>query len=294
MHIRSLITGLVSLSLLSTACITQTDGTDPETPEGDDATITASFEGLEPLGEGYVYEGWIIVDGAPLTTGRFQIDPEQSEYSFTVARADADAAAAFVLTIEPAEGDDPAPSDVHVLGGDLVAGNADLTLGHGAALGTDFSDMAGSYICETPSSADPDDFDQGIWWLNMGADGPEASLTLPELPAGWEYEGWVVGPDGPISTGKFTMAAGEDSDGAGATAGPDATPPFPGQDFIDPSMMLGGYAAVISVEPVPDDSAAPFAIKPLVDPMVDEVDAGVPQDMENMSANNPTGSVAIN
>lgn len=259
----------------------------------DMATLTVDLEGLEPLGEGYVYEGWFIVDDAPVTTGRFQIEDGTTSYEFMVPREEADAAAAFVLTIEPDEGDDPAPSAVHVLGGDIASGEATLTLDHAAALGTDFAGAVGTFILETPtSSAVADDYDQGIWWLQSG---PAASLALPTLPEGWVYEGWVVGPNGPVSTGTFTAVDAADSDGAGPDAGPDAGPPFPGQDFIDPAMVIGGgdFAAVISVEPMPDDSAAPFAIKPLVDMTIEDGGAGMSQSMMNNSAANPSGAITI-
>ena len=65
------------------------------------------------------------------------------------------------------------------------------------------------------------------------------------------------------------------------------------QDFITPPTVLTGMTAVISVEPDPDDSPAPFALKPLVDMTIEDPGAGVSQDMANMSANNPTGSVTI-
>jgi len=263
---------------------------------GDDmANLKIELSGLEPLGAGYVYEGWIIVDGAPVTTGRFQIEEGTDVYDGWVARADADAAAAFVLTIEPEEGDDPAPSATHVLGGDVEGTEAALSLEHGAALGTDFTGAVGSYILETPTSSNvADDYDQGIWWLQIGGGGPAASLALPELPEGWVYEGWVAGPNGPISTGTFTAATGADSDAAGAAAGPDGGPPFPGQDFVDPATVVVGMAAVISVEPMPDDSPTPFAIKPLIDMMIEDVGGGVSQDMGNNSDGNPWGLVTFN
>ena len=72
--------------------------------------------------------------------------------------------------------------------------------------------------------------------------------VLPALPAGWIYEGWVVGPEGPVSTGRFTQVMGADSDAGGPTAGPRSTPPFPGQDFIMPPVSLIGYQAVVSIE----------------------------------------------
>ncbi len=258
-------------------------------------TLGVEFDGLEPLGDGFVYEGWLIVSDAPVSTGRFDIlaDGTADPSAFEVESDDADAATLFVLTIEPAVGDDPAPADTHVLAGAMEQGAAMLTVGHDAALGVDLATAQGTFVLNTPSTADlADDYAQGIWWLDPAA-GPGPSLTLPELPAGWVYEGWVVGDEGPVSTGRFTATDEADADGAGATGGPDAAPPFPGQDYIDPAVSLIGYAAVISVEPDPDDGPAPFAIKPLVDMDVEDLGIGVPQDMDNNAAALPTGTVAV-
>jgi hypothetical protein len=199
----------------------------------------------------------------------------------------------FVLTIEPAVGDDPAPSATHYLAGAWDGASAELTIGHPAALGDDFSAAAGAFILQTPSTADiPDDYDQGIWWLDP-AGGPGPSLALPVLPAGWAYEGWVVGGGGPVTTGRFLMTSGADSDGAGPDSGPDPAPPFPGQDYIDPPMVLTGFAAVITIEPEPDNSPGPFTLKPLIDMMIEDVGPGVLQSMENRSADAPTGTAMI-
>ena len=253
------------------------------------------FDGLEDLGADYVYEGWLIVDGAPVSTGRFSIDENGEPFPawFVVYASDAADATAFVLTIEPAVGDDPAPAQTHVLAGAWDGESAALSIGHAAALGDDFSTASGGFILATPSTGgDPDDYDQGIWWLDPAA-GPGPSLMLPTLPAGWAYEGWVAGPNGPISTGRFLSVSGADSDGTGPTAGPDAGPPFPGQDFINPPISLIGYAAVISVEPEPDNSPAPFAIKPLIDMNIEDVGAGVIQSMGNNAAGSPSGMVSL-
>ncbi len=267
----------------------------PPGTDGDSTTtMRMRFEGLESLGEGFVYEGWLIVNGAAVSSGRFNIDGDGMAVpsEFEVDSADADATTTFVLTIEPEQNDPPEPAVTHVLAGDFDSNIANLTIEHAAALGDSFADAEGSFIIETPTTADiAEDFDQGLWWLEMTDNGPAASLILPTLPAGWAYEGWVVGDDGPMSTGRFTSVDAADSDGPGATAGPDGAPPFPGQDLIDPAMVLIGYAAVISVEPEPDDSPAPFALKPLVDMDIEDVGMGGSQDMANQSANNPTGTI---
>ena len=97
----------------------------------------------------------------------------------------------------------------------------------------------------------------------------------------------------PISTGRFLTPSEADSDGAGEAAGPDSPPPFPGQDYIDPPMPLIGYAAVISVEPEPDNDPGPFAIKPLVDMDIEDIAPPTLQSMANNAASAPSGVVTI-
>jgi len=254
---------------------------------GDAVGLELEFTGLGALGEGWQYEGWLIVDGAPVSAGLFTVDSEGnlSDNAFALDSSVADATA-FVLTIEPSPDPDPAPSAVHILGGDIVDGVAELSIGHPAALGTDFADATGSYILGIgyPAGAtDANSYDNGIWWF-------DDSLNLPALPEGWLYEGWVVGPDGPISTGRFADGHGMDDDGSGPTAGGSGTgPDDPGQDFLDPPMSIIGFVTVISVEPEPDDSPAPFDLKPLIDMEIEDVGDHGSQDMMNNAAASPTG-----
>jgi hypothetical protein len=185
---------------------------------------------------------------------------------------------------------DSGPSATHYLAGSFTNPTANLTVTDASGLGDDFTSASGSYILETPSTGGtPGDYASGIWWLDPGA-GPGVSLSLPMLPQGWAYEGWVVGPGGPITTGRFQLAAGADDDGTGPTAGPDGGPPFPGQDYINPLLSLIGYAAVISIEPEPDNSPDPFTLKPLIDTDVVDVGAGVLQTMAGNTASFPTGT----
>ena len=261
----------------------------------DSVKLQLDFTGLEDLGSGWAYEGWLIVGGAPVSTGVFTIDGSgaPSATTFTVKGSDASAASAFVLTVEPSPDSDPAPSAVHVLAGDLADGVAQLSAGHGAALGNSFAGASGGYILNAPSGGASAVYANGIWWLDPAA-GPGPTLDLPALPAGWVYEGWVVGPGGPMSTGRFISSSGADSDGAGATGGTEPFPPFPGQDFVNPPTVLtNGYAAVISIEPEPDNSAAPFAFKPLVDMVIEDVGAGTLQAMTNNASAFPTGTASF-
>ena len=251
-------------------------------PEATDATLELSFADLPALGDDFLYEGWLVTEDGPVTSGRFVVSGEDDSHVFSIDRALADRSTLFVLTVEPKFGDVPEPSDTHILAGPFVDGVAQLSMEHGAALGTNFLESEGGFILETPTTADiANDYDQGVWFLEPAA-GPGAGLRLPELPAGWRYEGWVVGEEGPLSTGTFTDPSMADRDGAGPTAGPDGAPPFPGQDFINPAMSVVGATIVLSVEPDPDDSPMPFFLKPLAGPAVD-AGAGAFQELDNIA-----------
>ena len=239
--------------------------------DDNDDSLELNISGLEDLGSDYAYEGWLIVDGQPVSTGVFSVDGNGnlSETSFDVNEAELNDASTFVLTIEPSPDPDPSPSDVHILAGDFNADNAPLNIAHGAALADDFSSASGKYILATPTDGADNNENSGIWFLDLSSGSPGLGLMLPELPKGWAYEGWAVTAGGPISTGTFT--SGDMADAAAPYSGNMMSPPFPGEDFLmnAPSgqtfpLDLAGGTAVISIEPVPDNSEAPFLLKPLV------------------------------
>ena len=41
-------------------------------------TLTLNLTGFEPLGTGYLYEGWVIVNGMPVSTGTFSVAEDGS------------------------------------------------------------------------------------------------------------------------------------------------------------------------------------------------------------------------
>ena len=285
---------LFSLLVLGLAFASCDDNDD--TPKFKDLTLNIS--GLEDLGDDYVYEGWLIVNGSPVTTGRFSVDGSGvlSQTSFTLGYDNLTMASTFVLTIEPAVGDDPAPSPVHILAGDFSGDSGNLTISHGAALGSDFASAAGKYILATPTDGADNNENSGIWFLDLASGSPAQGLTLPTLPAGWRYEGWAVIDGIPVTTGTFTtLNAVDDFDGFSSTMD---GPPFPGEDFIinAPNGLtfptdLSGGTAVISIEPDPDNSPNPFLLKPLVgdipSPAVDHTTYNMGQNL-----NFPTGTVS--
>lgn len=235
--------------------------------------LDLSFDGLSPLGPDYRYEGWLIVDNMPVSTGKFNITPsgQMSPRVFNVDKDYIENATMFVLSIEPQPDNDPAPSSTKILGGVFSGGMADLSINHPAALATDFATSMGKYILATPTNGPNTNEKSGIWFLSLESESPMEGLDLPELPAGWIYEGWTVIEGMPVTTGTFmkTSEMVDNFDGYSSQENPG--PPFPGEDFLMnapggltfPTNISGGIA-VISVEPYPDNGPEPFAIKPLV------------------------------
>lgn len=272
------------------------DDDDPKTVD----SITVAISGLEDLGADYVYEGWLLVGGTPVSAGTFSVDSEGklSKTTFENKIEDIKDATAYIVTIEPAQDTDTLPTSTHVLAGDFSSDIAALTVGHSAALGNDFTAASGGYILATPTDGGTDSNEEsGIWWLDPNA-GPAATLTLPTLPAGWNYEGWVVIDGTPVTTGTFKTNAGADDSAPYSSMTADG-PPFPGEDFLENApdgitfpVDLKGKTAVISVEPSPDNSPAPFALKPLLGAIPADALVRTVYDMSNNAvATNPTGTV---
>ena len=294
-------TGIGVMVLMSALVVTVACGDDdsptapttlsPTPPMESTQQLELSFNGLENLGDGFVYEGWIMVDGNPVSTGTFTVNGSGnlSRSSFPVPATQLAAATKFILTIEPSPDNNAMPAATKYLAGDFSGSSASLSVADAATLMDDFSSAAGSYILASPSAGPDGSHTNGIWWLNPPMPF-SPGLMLPTLPAGWMYEGWVVVDGTPATTGRFSQVMGADSDEGGAAAGPMGTPPFPGQDFVSPPMNLIGGAAVISIEPEPDNSPAPFTLKPLVDMMIeDDMGQHMQQMMENHAGSFPTG-----
>jgi hypothetical protein len=234
------------------------------------ANLTVDLTGLETLGSDFVYEGWIIVNGAPVSTGTFS--SITFPQTFTVDATDLAAATTFVLSIEPAVDSDPSPAATKLLAGDFTNDAANLT---STGLVGDFSTSTGKYILATPTDTDMSNEASGVWFLDNTSTTPVAGLDLPILTDGWKYEGWAVINGQPISTGTFTNVAATDDlavfSGSVALPSPNGTDGFfPGEDFLlnAPSGVtfptdLKGATIVISVEPSPDNSPMPFTLKPL-------------------------------
>ena len=245
------------------------------------STLKLNIIGLEDLGSSAKYEGWIIVptlskssgvvEDTPVSTGTFSVNfgGTLSQTEFEVNANTLANATAFVLTIEPNPDSDPNPSQTHILAGSFSGKTSSLSISHSAALGNDFTSATGTFILATPTDGAMTNENSGIWFLDLGTGNPAQGLFLPTLPAGWKYEGWAVINGITVTTGTFTSTTVvDDADPFSSTM---PGPPFPGEDFLisAPSGLIfptdiAGEAAVISIEPDPDNSSNPFTLKPLV------------------------------
>lgn len=293
------ILALASVVLVA-AC---SDSTGPEANQ----TLVLSFTGLEPLANGYHYEGWALVGGQARATGKFNINATGMLVTVSGASIaggafntgiDLSGTTAVVITIEPTGDTDAIPTATHIVAGTVSNGTAPLTVGASLALGNNFSSAAGSYILATPTNGSNNNELSGIWFLSLATGSPTVGLTLPTLPAGWVYEGWAVIGGRPVTTGRFLAAIGADQ--SAPFSGPLGAPAFPGEDYLMnaptglsfPTSLAGG-TAVISIEPQPDDSPAPFTLKPLLSMISATALDHVTYSLGNNAAVFPAGTATI-
>ncbi|MFT7578639.1 MAG: hypothetical protein ACI9MR_000297, partial [Myxococcota bacterium] len=253
-------------------------------------TVMAPGLTLPALPAGWVYEGWGVTQGTPLTTGRFTTASGAdlaSPYSdggppfpgedflvdlpaaVTTAVDLTDGASTIVVSVEPdLNGADPTGDGPFAIKPLALM----IPMNHPVATYTELGAGPVLTVSGTLSYALVTNDEAGIWFLEMGSNGPMVGLTLPVLPDGWIYEGWAVTQGTPLTTGRFSDPALADL----ASPYSDGGPPFPGEDFltdlpdgVTPPVNLvdGSSLAVISVEPnldgVDPTGDAPFAIKPL-------------------------------
>jgi len=268
--------GAFALVMLIAACSDNDDSTTNTLPT---ASLSINIQGLEDLGGSFRYEGWILVDGSPISTGVFSVNQNGvlSQTEFQVSSEMLNEATKFILTVEPNPDPDPNPSDQKLIAGDFNGNSAQLNTSVAPGIG-DFSTVSGDFFLRTPTDepvgTSNNGNDQYGVWFGLPGMPPSATLNLPELPLGWVYEGWVIGDSGPLTTGRFS-SAGEMDFNAGTTSSYGGTeqlgPNLPGEDFFNNAPLgenfpldLRGRTVVISIEPEPDNSPAPFLLKPLV------------------------------
>jgi hypothetical protein len=269
--------------------------------EADDYHLDLGFTSLAELSTGH-YEGWLIVSGAPVSTGKFKMSAggdilDMSDQimtdPFLVADLDIANVTDFVLSIE-ADGDtDAIPGDVKPMAGTYDSVQMGGTLSHN--IGVDLSSISGEYILATPTDDPAGNELSGVWFLNTT--GPAAGLTIPDLTGtDWIYEGWAVIGGTPVTTGRFNVSnEADDFEGYSETVNPG--PPFPGEDFLlnAPTGLtfptdLSDQTMVISIEPRVDSDPGPFQFKPLVGTVPSSAIDHTEYQMTDNTATLPTGT----
>ncbi len=222
------------------------------------STVGLGLKNIQPA----TYEMWVTEGTTQTSLGKFSIDSlgvMHTEHfgggidnTFHRDSGDFADSTSFAVTIEAPGDVDNTPSGVVVLQG-AVSGSTPLGPRIDFTFPATFTGASGSYILATPTDGNNTvDELSGIWFLDPS--GPTASLTLPALPSGWVYEGWVwvdseviSGPPGqpgdilkvPITTGRFTSATGADNWSRYSMVVAPA-PLFPGEDFLQDQSTARG------------------------------------------------------
>lgn len=235
--------------------------------------LRLSVKELAPL-SGSFYEVWVVKGQRKHSAGSFNVTAggklvdgfgHRARFFSPVEPSMADA---VVVTIEPSPDPDPGPSGIVILSGEPGKHQARLSFP------VDLSGIAGSFILATPTDDVSTNETAGVWFLDPAA-GPGPALDVPALPSGWMWEGWGVTQGAPLSTGRFHSASSADS--AAPFSGPNAGPPFPGEDFLAnlPAGVAspvdlgdGSSLVVLTIEPdlggADPTGAGPFSVKPLL------------------------------
>ena len=241
------------------------------------------IDGLGTLSGGFHYELWAIIDNFAATVGKFNVDGGQvvvdlrgiavPDATFDAGR-DLRTATSFVVTIETAGDVDITPGVSKYVAGPLEDGQSLMVVQSSQTLG-DYSGASGQFILATPTDSTDVTEEAGVWWLDLSVEPPAPGLMLPELPEGWEYEGWAVIDGTPVSTGRFRDVNAADF--GNPFSGLERGPMVPGEDLLDNAPKglefpadLRGQSVVVTIEPEPDFDDGPFTLRPLtadVDPM---------------------------
>lgn len=252
-----------------------------------------------------------VAQGVVGTRSLFTLDPTNTGLLGTFPTAGT--VTEIFLTLERFEsGALATPSPSVWLAGGLLAEAGLLTHTGSATRGlADLSGLSGSFVLRTPTNdvtGNSTDDAMGLWCRRAVFD-PEdemdspTTLTLPDLPVGWRYELHLENTMTAerLSGGRFRRARGADEDYATHRGrGPDELLGFdvPGQDWVVGRMAgtvpaetdLGGMRVVVTLEPLPDTSAAPtnFVILEGVLPTVGGQSSAP---LTNRVASFPTGRV---
>lgn len=244
------------------------------------------LDSFKRLQGGYNYEGWLMLKGTPVSTGKFNLDPENLNVYDTlnkphgyianvlfVFKQDISTADEFFITMEPKGDMDLIPTGIKIVFGKIDSLKSKAEALNSDAIGLDFKLSTGSYIIGTRSTIPVDKFPFGIWFAKR-VKGEEDILTGLNLPAitqnaSWTYEAWLIYKTVPtdeyFKIGRFIKPDAPDSSKLSPLAPNQVPIPVPGEDFIyDDTLKLnnGSYKLLITLEPrIDNEKNSPFFIK---------------------------------
>ncbi len=292
------------LSLFLAACDSGSSDDQEDVPP----TLRLDLRGVEPLTNGFHYEGWALSTGAVnVSTGKFNVDAAGNLVDLNgnpipnnafETNVDLSVSPSMFITIEPAGDTNQTPSATRFLGGEFVDGVADLTVEHSTAIDLTLFLATGTYILASPTDGPDTNEDSGLWFINLTA-GPQArGLFAPTLPSGWIYQGWVSIDGTVVTTGAITGVSMADD--TAPFSGPMDGFPFPGEDFLvnaPPGLTfpasLPSSVVFVTVEPSPDPDPDPFTLTLFTGTIPSNAVDMVTYNMDNQAASFPTGTARI-
>ncbi len=265
--------GLLMLGAMLISTTAGCDSTSGSETEVAKVQIRFELEGLSPLMDGFHYQAWAKVGFEFIPSQSFNVN-ETGSFTSTAGQliqssfiypVDISEATEVFITIEDKRDTDEFPSGTVVLAGDVVGSTVTLSQSHTRSIGADFSSEAGSFMLLTESDNPAGNETSGVWFTTGSVGNLSAGLSLPALPDGWVYEGWVDTGSIVLSTGPFSDNTGHDL--ARPYSLPDV-PPFPGEDFLLNSpagvtfpLDLSGATVSVTIEPFPDDTADSYGMR---------------------------------
>jgi hypothetical protein len=233
--------------------------------------LRLDISGLGNLGQLARYEAWLVVNGTPISAGKFSVNDQGvlSTTNFSVEKDILNAATSCFISVEPSPDPLTSPSNHIILGGDFAdesATSTPLYINNPLALNNDFNSATGKYVLQSPTDNISTNQSSGVWFMDISSGFPQTGLDLPTLPAHWKYEAWAVIEGHTLSMGKFT--ANDQSDDSSYYCGTDHPQlSYPGEDFVNhlpagiaTPVMMNGKNIFITIEPDPDFSTEPFFI----------------------------------
>ncbi len=207
------------------------------------------------------YEMWVINETSVSSLGKFSVDDSglmHTAHSGGIdntfhTEGDFNDASGFFVSVEAVGDYDFIPSGTTILNGSVNSSYFPVDIKVNFGFPVNLTNASGEYILATPTNSPNVNSTSGIWFYDPS--GPKASLTLPALPDGWTYAGWVyvdaptldksAKKEMPITIGRFETATGFDNMTTYSWVQP--PPQYPGEDFLQDSSTANGQVQLMNL-----------------------------------------------